>query len=156
MIGSQVGEDAHVGLQVRRIVELKRRELECEPVGRVLGACYFTQWSSDVACRLRAKARTRQHVRNQGRCGGLPIRPRDADATGLPKCDEAHVYLGVDVETRGPRRLKRWHVGGDARGHDYCSGPGDALQVVSAPLDVRTGFTQGASPGLKHRSIATV
>ena len=149
VVWGEVGEHADGGAKVRNVVELKRAQLEREPVRRIRRERDVAQRPADVARRLGPQAGRHHRVRDERRRGGLPVGAGDPDASrSRPQRQEPDIHFGVHLQARlagpGQRRDVRRHAG---RHHDRRRAR-DALEVVPAELYV------GAEPGQLRRPTA--
>ena len=120
-------------------MELKRAQLQGEPVRRVGRERHVAQRPADVARRLGAKPGGGHRVRDERRGGGLAVGAGDARRSGSSaERQEADVHLGVDRRRRPRgRRASGGTSGGTPGATTTATARPMRAEVVPAELDRR-------------------
>jgi hypothetical protein len=133
-------------------MQLKRRQLQRQPVRLVARPGNLTQRPPDITRCLGSQSRVGEDVGDQRRRGGLAVGSGDADAAGIAQGDKADVHLGVNIKAGAACGFERGHIRRYAGRHDHRHRTRDAIEVVPAEVDRGLCLAQRAGPAVEDRS----
>ena len=160
MIGREVRQHADFGCEVWAVVQLKRRDLETQPLVALVRHREVGHRPADVPCRRRLQARGAQQMGHQRGRRRLAVGSRDRDAAraGLERRQraEAEIELRDDLDTGVPRGGQHQRIGRHTRRYDHAGRVADLVQIVPSDLDIHPGhalecFGRFAGVGMSGR-----
>src|SRR5262249_44934166 len=146
----EVRHDADARLNARRIVQLKRRDLERYPLWRRRLERELRERRADVAGGHRAMAPRGQDVRGEGGGGRLAVGAGDRGVAEVGQEAERDLHLAHDLDAPGARGGERWRGRRYTWTRNHQRRALDSLQIVTTHIHRDSLFREGSGGELER------